>query len=350
MFDRHSHEMAELEKPEHPSMFAASRLFDDDDPLHHDRRPWPPWIVTFADMITLLLAFFVLMLSFSDLDPTRFKDVSGSLQKSLGRQEAPPPVVAPNAETQLAAGGTSTGSGAQTEATPLPEQLAKDLGTLQKSLSADLVGKKIQLRAEDGRLVLQLPERGNGVLPQEMIDLYGRIAEAQAQVESLVEVREGVDTGERIAESTRNLQKIREALRNEISQGQAQVERDGERIVIRLVVQGSFYSGSAELSPDFMPTLKKIGQTITAAGGRITIEGHTDDIPLSGHNRYRSNWDLSGARAASVADFLTQNAGVPRERVVVRGMADTKPVAPNDSREGRAKNRRIEVLVDAFGS
>ncbi len=350
MFDRHSHEIAELEKPEHPSMFAASTLFDDQDPLHHDRRPWPPWIVTFADMITLLLAFFVLMLSFSDLDPNRFKDVSGSLQKSLGRQGVPPPVVAPSPEAQLAAGGTSTGSGAQTETTPLPEQLAKDLGTLQKSLSTDLVGKKVQLRVEDGRLVLQLPERGNGVLPQEMIDLYGRIADAQAQVESLVEVREGVETGERIAESTRNLQKIREALKNEISQGQAQVERDGERIVIRLVVQGSFYSGSAELSPDFMPTLKKMGQTITAAGGRITIEGHTDDIPLSGHNRYRSNWDLSGARAASVADFLTQNAGVPRERVVVRGMADTKPVAPNDSREGRAKNRRIEVLVDAFGS
>jgi chemotaxis protein MotB len=350
MFDRHSHEIAELEKPEHPSMFAASTLFDEEDPLHHARRPWPPWIVTFADMITLLLAFFVLLLSFSDLDPNRFKDVSGSLQKSLGRREAAPTVVAPPTETQLAAGGTSTGSGAQTEATPLPEQLAKDLGTLQKALSADLVGKKIQLRTEDGRLVLQLPERGNGILPQEMIDLYGRIADAQAQVESLVEVREGVETGERIAESTRNLQKIREALKNEIAQGQAQVERDGERIVIRLVVQGSFYSGSAELSPDFMPTLKKIGQTITAAGGRITIEGHTDDIPLSGHNRYRSNWDLSGARAASVADFFTQNAGVPRERVIVRGMADTKPVAPNDTREGRAKNRRIEVLVDAFGS
>ncbi len=350
MFDRHSHEIAELEKPEHPSMFAASTLFDEEASPQHARRPWPPWIVTFADMITLLLAFFVLLLSFSDLDPNRFKDVSGSLQKSLGRREAAPTVIAPPTETQLAAGGTSTGSGAQTEATPLPEQLAKDLGTLQKALSADLVGKKIQLRAEDGRLVLQLPERGNGVLPQEMIDLYGRIADAQAEVESLIEVREGVETGERIAESTRNLQKIREALKNEISQGQAQVGRDGERIVIRLVVQGSFYSGSAELSPDFMPTLKKIGQTITAAGGRITIEGHTDDIPLSGHNRYRSNWDLSGARAASVADFLTQNAGVPRERVVVRGMADTKPVAPNDSREGRAKNRRIEVLVDAFGS
>lgn len=95
--------------------------------------------------------------------------------------------------------------------------------------------------------------------------------------------------------------------------------------------------------------LRKIGEAIAKTGGRITVEGHTDDIPLSGHHRYRSNWDLSGARASSVADYLTGYASVPRERVVVRGMADTRPVAPNDTREGRAKNRRIEVLVDAFG-
>ena len=73
-------EVAELEKPEHQSMFAASNLFDDDHLQHYPRLPWPPWIVTFADMVMLLLAFFVLLLSFSDLDPTRFHDVSGSLQ------------------------------------------------------------------------------------------------------------------------------------------------------------------------------------------------------------------------------------------------------------------------------
>ena len=95
--------------------------------------------------------------------------------------------------------------------------------------------------------------------------------------------------------------------------------------------------------------LKKIGGAIAKTGGRITVEGHTDAIPLAGHARLRSNWDLSGARASSVADYLTAYAGVPRERVVVRGMADTRPVAPNDTREGRAKNRRIEVLVDAYG-
>ena len=335
---------AEVEAEKEPikivSLFDAALHEEDEQPRRHGS---PLWMTTFADMITLLLAFFVLILSFSDTNVNRFKDVSGSLQKSLGNQDALPTVVAPPAETQLVAGPTK-------DTAPLPEQLARDLGTLQKSLSMDLVGKKVQLRTENGKLVLQLPARGSGIMPQEMIDLYGRIADAQAQVESRVEIREGGEEDEQRNDTARQLKQLREMLASEIAKGEAQVERDGERIVIRMVVQGSFYSGSADLSPDFMPMLRKIGRSIAAAGGRITVEGHTDDIPLNGHNRYRSNWDLSGARAASVADYLTEQAGVPRERVVVRGMADTKPLAPNDTREGRAKNRRIEVLVDAFGA
>ena len=202
--------------------------------------------------------------------------------------------------------------------------------------------------AENGRLLIQLPARSNGLLPQEMIDLYARIAEAQAQVETPVEVREG-EPVDRAAELARQIRQLREALSKEIEQGEAQVERDGERIVVRMAVQGSFYPASADLSPEATPMLKKIGQAIAKTGGRITIEGHTDSVPLAGHSRFRSNWDLSGARASSVADYLTAYADVARERVVVRGMADTRPVAPNDTREGRAKNRRIEVLVDAYG-
>ena len=79
-----------------------SERLDEDDKWH--RNASPPWILTFADMITLLLAFFVLLLSFSDLNVTRFRDVTGSLQKSLGNEDALPIVVAPPAETQLAAG------------------------------------------------------------------------------------------------------------------------------------------------------------------------------------------------------------------------------------------------------
>jgi chemotaxis protein MotB len=233
---------------------------------------------------------------------------------------------------------------------PLPEQLAKDLGTLQKSLSADLIGQKLNVRVDNGNLIIDLPKHGsNGVLSQEMLDLYAKIAEIQSQVETTVEVREGTDSAARVNDAVQRLDQLKTALAKEIASGDAQVERDGERVVVRMLVQGSFYSGSAVLSPDYFPLLTKIGNTIAKGGGRITIEGHTDSVPVSGNDRYRSNWDLSGARAASVADFLIERGGVPRERMVVRGMADIKPLAPNDTREGRAKNRRIEVLIDAYG-
>ena len=305
------------------------------------RQGAPLWVVTFADMVTLLLAFFLLVLSFSELSPERFRDVSGSLQKSLGPAEGGGVVQAPVADSQLAGGQSA-------QALPLPEQLAKDLGHLQRELSADIAGGRVQLRVDNGRLLVQLPARSEGLLPQELIDLYAQIAELQSQVETPVEVREG-GAEDRTLELAQQIRQLRDALAREIEHGDAQVERDGESIMIRIAVQGSFYPASADLAPESLPMLRKIGGAIAKTGGRITIEGHTDAMPLVGHGRFRSNWDLSGARAASVADYLTGYAGVPRERVVVRGMADTKPVAPNDSREGRAKNRRIEVLVDAYG-
>ena len=126
-------DVAELEKPEHQSMFAASNLFDDDHHAHYPRLPWPPWIVTFADMVMLLLAFFVLLLSFSDLDPTRFQDVSGSLQKSLGSDKAPPVVIAPPTDTQLAAGGPSTAGGPATEAGPFQNNSLKTSANYKKN-------------------------------------------------------------------------------------------------------------------------------------------------------------------------------------------------------------------------
>jgi chemotaxis protein MotB len=337
-----SHKKIDMQDHAPASLFGdLSMQIAEDDVIH--RRGSPPWIITFADMITLLLAFYVLMLSFSDMNINRFKDVSGSLNESLGNQEALPIVEAPAAETQLVAGPEPV-------AVPLPEQLAKDLGTLQKSLSADLIGQKLNVRVDNGNLIIDLPKHsGNGVLSQEMLDLYAKIAEIQSQVETTVEVREGTDSAARVNDAVQRLDQLKSALAKEIASGDAQVERDGERVVVRMLVQGSFYSGSAVLSPDYFPLLTKIGNTIAKGGGRITIEGHTDSIPVSGNDRYRSNWDLSGARAASVADFLIERGGVPRERMVVRGMADIKPLAPNDTREGRAKNRRIEVLIDAYG-
>lgn len=340
-------QQAALAEQQATPLFTELRLRREHDEEWH-RTPSPPWIITFADMITLLLAFFVLLLSYSDLNVTRFRDVSGSLQEALGTQDAVQSVVPPAAQSQLAPNEGKA-------AAPLPEQLAKDLGILQKLLAKDLVGHKLELRVENDRLLLQLPSQrngsgsGSGLLSQETIDLFGRIADAQSEVETVIDVREGREVASKANDTARQFQQLRTLLSKEIAQGQAQVERDGERIVIRLVVQGSFYSGSAELSPDFSPLLLKIGRSIASLRGRVTIEGHTDSVPVSRNDRFRSNWDLSGSRAAAVADYLTDHGGVARERIAVRGLADTKPLASNETREGRAKNRRIEVLVDAAG-
>ncbi len=132
---------------------------------------------------------------------------------------------------------------------------------------------------------------------------------------------------------------------NEISQGLAEVERVGDEIVIRLANQGSFVSGSADLQSSFMPLLRKVGGTVFDGNGTVRVEGHTDNVPIAFSDRFISNWDLSAARAASVASFFSESVGVDMARMKVAGFADTKPQDTNETRAGRAVNRRIEIIV-----
>ena len=115
-----------------------------------------------------------------------------------------------------------------------------------------------------------------------MFDFYARIAEAQALVETPVEVREG-EPVDRSAELARQIRQLRDVLSKEIEQGEAQVERDGERIVVRMAVQGSFYQASAVLSPEATPLLTKVGHAIAQTGVRIPIEGQPDPGPINCH-------------------------------------------------------------------
>ena len=125
-----------------------------------------------------------------------------------------------------------------------------------------------------------------------------------------------------------------------------EVERDGDKIIVRLAERGSFRSGYADLQQGFKPLLNKVGASISNAVGLITIEGHTDNVPMAFSERFRSNWDLSAARSAAVADYLLNNSNLEDGRVTVTGFADTKPLASNDTAAGRSKNRRIEVIID----
>ena len=100
------------------------------------------------------------------------------------------------------------------------------------------------------------------------------------------------------------------------------------------------------MQQEFLPTLRNVGESVARAGGQVQVSGHTDNIPIAFSERFDSNWDLSAARAAAVADFFFDTNDLDSDRVSVFGYADTKPVADNESPSGSAQNRRIEILID----
>jgi chemotaxis protein MotB len=98
------------------------------------------------------------------------------------------------------------------------------------------------------------------------------------------------------------------------------------------------------LKKEFLPILKLIGGVLNQRDGLFIIAGHTDDIPIE-TRQFRSNWDLSASRAASVVHYLIREADVDPERMEIRAMSDNEPIVPNDSWENRAQNRRVEISV-----
>jgi len=137
---------------------------------------------------------------------------------------------------------------------------------------------------------------------------------------------------------------LREALKEEIADGQVSVETAATKIIIRINEKGSFPSGSADFNTGFLDVIDRISDAVVRAPGRVVVAGHTDDVPIY-TSKFRSNWELSSARAVTVVHALLMNPGVSQERVLVEGHADSNPLVPNDSPENRSKNRRVELIL-----
>ncbi|MCX7988118.1 MAG: OmpA family protein [Thermodesulfovibrio sp.] len=123
-----------------------------------------------------------------------------------------------------------------------------------------------------------------------------------------------------------------------------EVKSDIRGIVITLPSSLLFDSGSAQLKGESIDALRRISEYLREIGGRILIEGHTDNVPLSHNSIYKSNWELSAARASSVLHFLVQ-AGLSPDRFTIAGYGEYRPIESNDTPEGRAKNRRVELII-----
>lgn len=255
-----------------------------------DKRSTPAWVVTFADLMSLLMCFFVLLLSFAEMDAIRFKEISTEMAAAFGVQRDVPAFEPPMGTSPIF-DKFSPGVPQPTPVDSVRQQTTQDAPQL-RTFTSD-----------------------------------ARVEEAvERQLETSVE-------------------ELREVLENEISQGLMQLERDHERIVIRIEERGSFPSGSADMSAGLSSLLAAIADVLADMPGMLTVEGHTDDIPIR-TARFRSNWDLSAARAASVANALLDKQVLQPTRLSVQGYAETRPRAENTTVEGRALNRRVEIIID----
>lgn len=343
----------------------------------------PAWMATFADMATLLMAFFVLILSFASVNVPKFEQVAGSVKLAFGIDRVVPRIMIPKAETVL--DSTFTLSDAAPTVIPQDTQAVKDptqenvkqmkdfedapLDTqadyreVLEALENEIEQGQVTVRISGDDIVVEMVEDASnqsesgeeslgkgGRISQQTLDIAQAVSDVQSNVSSDILVKRQ-NPGEAAAEGRANeasskYEAIRAELSREIEQGLAEVERDGDSVIIRLGQQDSFASGSAALQPGFTETLVSVGNAVNNTGGLVRVEGHTDNIPVAFSERFRSNWDLSSARSASVANFLLDNSQLQPGRVTITGLADSEPIADNSTAAGRAQNRRIEVIVD----
>lgn len=260
-----------------------------------------PWMATFADMMSLLMCFFVLLLSFAELDTIRFKKMAEAMKDAFGVQREIPVAEVVKGTSMI----MQQFSPGKPESTPLQEIRQKT--------------------ADQEKEFLEVSDESR----QEDIDLDAAKAAIQAKLEQ--EVEEQAD-------------ELKEMLDEQISEGLLDVEREKTKIIIRIQEKGSFSSGRATLNPGFFEVISKITGVIAETPGKIIVAGHTDDVPIS-TVRFRSNWELSSARAVTVVHAMLSNAALDEDRFLIQGFADSKPLVPNDTKENRALNRRVELII-----
>lgn len=134
----------------------------------------------------------------------------------------------------------------------------------------------------------------------------------------------------------------------EIAQGLVRVTEQPDRTIVEVNGDGLFASGSAELTPTYLPIVQRIGDALKDVRGNVVVTGHTDNQRLISA-RFPSNWHLSQARAETVKDLLVARTGMPA-RFTAEGRGDTEPIAPNDTAANRARNRRVDIAVLAPGA
>jgi chemotaxis protein MotB len=324
--------------------------------------------MTFADLMSLLMCFFVLLLSFSEMDVSKYKEMAGSMKNAFGVQRELQ-VKEPPKGINVIAREFSPGRPDPTPLNVIRQMTTSDhdinlyLGKLRKPPvrtprdKLDAEAKETQDPGGENEALTEIQQQelekakqlaaarlekrlsGEGAL--EGGREYKSVTIDDKSLEDLVKAKLAA---ERLKKLEQSAKLISAALGDEIKAGSVDVETAGQKIIIRVREKASFGSGRAELKDDFIPLLQRVAGILKDSEGKIIVAGHTDNVPIY-TERYRSNWELSAARAVSVAHAMMDATDIPSDRFLVQGFADTAPVAKNDSVANRAANRRVEIVL-----
>ena len=366
----------------------------------------PAWMATFADMATLLMAFFVLILSFAEFNVPKFKQISGSLKNAFGVQKVIPVVEQPKGTTVLSLNfspspapsvvnnmkqqtseseqknldlkseiteGDSTKSNSKEnlDAKELANEIINNVSS--NDVKVEIAGDKVLVSVETenktseqvSKLIketLDAVEVGRektgatdtdvliGGIDQNIKSMASAVAENKSLKEQVNELKSqsSKDSASNKAKSKKaefSEDQLRVALKQEIGQGLAEIQREKDRVVVTVGSAGAFSSGSARLTKQAKAIMQKIAKVSGKGAGQVNVSGHTDDVPLIFGGKYRDNWDLAAARASSVVQELSKSNTIPMEKLKAISFGETKPLEQNDSAKGRAKNRRIEIEI-----
>ena len=324
----------------------------------------PPWMTTFADMSTLLMALFAILYSFAEQDEKSKALLLGSLNAQFGAAVIVPNLDVPIAQSIIFSNIESIRNKSLKKLSSDEQEsieVEQSFSTIKEILAEEIINGEVVVRKAENKVVVELLSFASQdeitedfFLTQSVLDVSQKVLIAQSQTTTAIEVRkqdlaalEAIKQ-RRIESAKEQYQSITSDFSDEIRSGALELEHKDENLTLRLPGEGSFVSGSASLQPSFRDLLNKIGDTLKSSKGRIRIEGHTDNLKIGFSDRFQSNWDLSSARSSSVSEVFIEEHGIDLERLVVAGFADSLPLESNDTADGRARNRRIEIIVRGF--
>lgn len=253
-------------------------------PKHKCPEPEPDnskaWLDSYADAMTLLLAFFILLFAFSLVDQKKFQEFKTGVHLAAGK-------AAPTLD-----GGNGI----------------LDLGT---GLSAQVVSPPVLTDGEKADIPPPTEDQGE-ITEEDAPKLFEQLEEQIAAIGAT---------------------------------GFVELERSPRGVIVRMDSTVLYQSGSAQIVPDGVAILESLGPVLLSVENHIAVEGHTDSIPTNGGGGFATNWELSSMRAVSVLRYMNEFMEIPGFRLSAAGFADTQPKASNENDQGRARNRRVELVV-----